>query len=365
MGPFPSLVDKFLYAMIILDHFSSLVAFVPLRAKSDAAKHLKEWLVQFANIAHTTGIVHERTIPYEHHQNGKVEKKNRTLAEASRSMMIRANLPPTFWTYALQHVAWVFNRVLHTNDNITPYEAVIKQKPSLSLLRVFGCMAFVHNMTQQNDLTAKATAVIHLGVAQDSQGCVFFDHAARRFVRGASVIFREDMFPQIDKASEIHLKTIELKNLFDNSLICEMTEQDKCLHLLNMSGMYCIGTPTNYHKAKSTPQAAEWMEACEEELRNLNSMEVWEEVEGVNVTQILGTQWVFALKSDSDGRLIRHKACLVVRGHRQIQGVNFEETFAPTPTFAILQSILTIASKNLWKINTFDVTSAYLHSKIA
>ncbi|MBW0520929.1 hypothetical protein O181_060644 [Austropuccinia psidii MF-1] len=272
MGPFNLFLDKFSYAMIILNHFSSLLAFLPLKAKSDAAKHLKEWLVQFVNIAHTTvkrvrtdnggeftlsfllsffketGIIHERMIPYEHHQNGKVEQKNRTLAKAERLMMIRANLPPTFWTYTLRQAAWVFNRALHAKDNITPYEAVIKQKPSLSLLCVFGFKAFIHNMTQQKDLTAKATEVIHLGVVQDSQGWVFFDQAARRLVRGALVIFREDMFPQINKAGGIKLKTIKLKNLFDNSLICKMKEQDEYFHLLNMSRMYCNGATTNYHR---------------------------------------------------------------------------------------------------------------------
>ncbi|MBW0540661.1 hypothetical protein O181_080376 [Austropuccinia psidii MF-1] len=223
-------------------------------------------------------------------ENGKGEQTNRTLAEAERSMMIRANLPSTFWMYAMRHAAWVFNRVLHAKDNITPYEAVIKQKPSLSLLRVFGCKAFIHNMTQWKDLTAKATEVIHLGVAQDSQGWVFFDQVARRLVRGASVIFREDTFPQINEAGGIQLNTIKLKNLFDDSLIREMKEQDGCLHLVNVPSMYCNGAPTNYHEARSTAQAAEWMEACEEELGNLKIMGVWEEVEGDNTTQILGTR---------------------------------------------------------------------------
>ncbi|MBW0563847.1 hypothetical protein O181_103562 [Austropuccinia psidii MF-1] len=354
MGPFPLSLDKFSYAMIILDHFSSLVAFIPLKVKSDAAKHLKDWLVQVANIAHTT-VKRIRT------NNGG---EFTTLAEAARSMMIRANLPPTFWTYALRHAAWVFNRALHASGDTTPYEAVIKRKPSLSLLRVFGCKAFIHNMTQKKDLTAKATEVIHPGVAQDMQGWVFFDQVTEKLIRSASVNFREDTFTQINKNGAIQLKTIKLKNLFDNRLICEMKEQDECLHLLNMSSMYCNGTLLNYHEAKSMPQAAEWMKACEEELRNLKNMGVWEEVEGDKTTQTLGTRWVFTLKSDSDGRPIRHKACLVVQGHQQIRGVNFEETFAPTPTFATLRSILTIARKNSWKINTFDVTSAYLHSKV-
>ncbi|MBW0516102.1 hypothetical protein O181_055817, partial [Austropuccinia psidii MF-1] len=201
MGPFPLSVDMFLYAMIIQNHVSSLVAPILLKAKSDAAKHLQDWLVQFANIAQTTvkrvhtdnggefsssflstffkekGIIHRKTIPYDHHQNGKVERTNCTLSRAARSMMIRANLPSIFWMYALRHAVWVFNWVLHNTNVTTPSRTVIKIKPSLTLLRVFGCKAFIHNMTQQKDLKAKAKEVVHMGVAQDSQGWVFYDPA--------------------------------------------------------------------------------------------------------------------------------------------------------------------------------------------
>ncbi|MBW0553958.1 hypothetical protein O181_093673 [Austropuccinia psidii MF-1] len=388
MGPFPLSVDKLLYAMIIQDHASSLVAFIPLRAKSEATKHLRDWLMQFSNIAQAAikrvrtdnggefnssflssffkekGIIHKNTITYEHHQNGKVKRTNRTLAEAARSMMIRANLPSIFWMYALQHAAWVFNWVLHNNNVTTPYETVIKRRPSLALLQVFGCKSFIHNMTQKKDLTAKAKEVIHLGIAQDSQGWVFFYPATGGLVRSAAVTFKEDMFPQFGKKGQIKLNLIELKDLFDDQLIREMKEQDECLHLLNVSSMYCNAAPTTYHEAKRTPQASEWMAACEEEMMNLKRMDVWEEVKRDSNIQTLGTRWVFELNLDSDGRPIRHKARLVVQGHRQIRGVNFEETFAPTPLFATLRSILTIASNKSWKVNTFDVTSAYLHSKI-
>ncbi|MBW0526800.1 hypothetical protein O181_066515 [Austropuccinia psidii MF-1] len=206
--------------------------------------------------------------------------------------------------------------------------------------------------------------VIHLGVAQDSQGWVFFDPATGGLVRSAAVTFKEDMFSQFGKKGQINLNLFKLKDLFENQLIREMKEQDECLHLLNVSSMYCNGAPTTYHEAKRMPQASEWMAACKEEMMNLKHMEVWEEVKRDSNIQILRTRWVFALKLDSDGRPIRHKDRLVVQGHRQIRGVNFEETFAPTPLFATLRSILTIASNKSWKVNTFDVTSAYLHSKI-
>ncbi|MBW0506607.1 hypothetical protein O181_046322 [Austropuccinia psidii MF-1] len=100
MGPFPQSIDKFNYGMVIQDSFSSLVVFMPLNLKSNAAKHVIGWIKQFrniigksvkrirtdnggefnstimANVFSEMGIIHERTMPYEHHQNGKVERTN-------------------------------------------------------------------------------------------------------------------------------------------------------------------------------------------------------------------------------------------------------------------------------------------------
>ncbi|MBW0529187.1 hypothetical protein O181_068902 [Austropuccinia psidii MF-1] len=133
MGPFPQPLDKFLYTLIIQDYLSSLVAFIPLRAKSGAAEHIMQWIIQFERLTskkikrlqldnggefnsrvmeeflRKEGIVHEKMIPYKHHKNGKIERTNRTLAEAARLMLIQAKLPTNFWTYAFQQAAWVFN----------------------------------------------------------------------------------------------------------------------------------------------------------------------------------------------------------------------------------------------------------------
>ncbi|MBW0557118.1 hypothetical protein O181_096833 [Austropuccinia psidii MF-1] len=119
-------------------------------------------------------------------------------------------------------------------------------------------------------------------------------------------------------------------------MIREIQEKDECLHLLNVSSMYCNGAPTNYHEAKKTPQASAWMTACKEELMNLKDMDIWEQFKHESNTKTLGTRWVFALRMDPNGKPIRQKAWLVVQGHRQIRGVNFEETFAPPPSFATL-----------------------------
>ncbi|MBW0548621.1 hypothetical protein O181_088336 [Austropuccinia psidii MF-1] len=50
MGPFPQSIDNFNYALIIQNHFSLLVAFIPIKAKSDTAKHIMQWILQFERL---------------------------------------------------------------------------------------------------------------------------------------------------------------------------------------------------------------------------------------------------------------------------------------------------------------------------
>ncbi|MBW0539442.1 hypothetical protein O181_079157 [Austropuccinia psidii MF-1] len=93
MGPFPQSLNKFSYALIIKDHFSLLVAFIPLKEKSGAAEHIMKFeqltlrkvkCLQSGNggefnsklmedFFRREGIFHEKTFPYKHHQNGKIE----------------------------------------------------------------------------------------------------------------------------------------------------------------------------------------------------------------------------------------------------------------------------------------------------
>ncbi|MBW0495205.1 hypothetical protein O181_034920 [Austropuccinia psidii MF-1] len=73
---------------------------------------------------------------------------------------------------------------------------------------------------------------------------------------------------------------------------------------------------------------------------------------------ILGTRWIFTKKPE------RFKARLVARGFRQIHGINYDETFAPTPTFSSLRLLFSTACLKNWNIRTFDVKVAFLHSLI-
>ncbi|MBW0537860.1 hypothetical protein O181_077575 [Austropuccinia psidii MF-1] len=145
-------------------------------------------------------------------------------------------------------------------------------------------------------------------------------------------------------------------------MIKEVEFQDESFEVMRVSATLDGDLPRTYREAMCDSDSEKWCEAIQKELRSMSDMQVWEEHEVLPEQHILGTRWVFTIKHDSEGKAIHHKARIVVQGHRQIKGIEFEETFAPTPTFASLRCLFAIASKLHWEVQTFDVTTAYLHS---
>ena len=78
---------------------------------------------------------------------------------------------------------------------------------------------------------------------------------------------------------------------------------------------------------------------------------------GVNVIM---AKWVFVSKTDSDGYITKAKARLVARGLRQTSGMDYFNTFAPTPTMSSTKVVLVIAVQSDWALYHFDVKQAYV-----
>ena len=128
----------------------------------------------------TMGIERHLTAAYTPQQNGVAERINRTLMEAARSMLHAANLPSSFWTYAVHAAVYLRNRSpTRALNNVTPYEAWRGEKPSLSHLRVFGCRAFMYLHKRQrsstNKLVARAMPGIFVGYATEAKAWLVWD----------------------------------------------------------------------------------------------------------------------------------------------------------------------------------------------
>ncbi|GJU95437.1 retrovirus-related pol polyprotein from transposon TNT 1-94, partial [Tanacetum coccineum] len=78
------------------------------------------------------GIFHQKTVPRTPQQNGVVERRNRTLVEAARTMLIFSKAPMFLWAEAVATACYTQNRsLIHTRHDKTPYELVHNKKPDL------------------------------------------------------------------------------------------------------------------------------------------------------------------------------------------------------------------------------------------
>ena len=80
---------------------------------------------------------------------------------------------------------------------------------------------------------------------------------------------------------------------------------------------------------KAALQDEHWISAMQEELVQFERNDVWDLVPRPKGHNVIGTKWIFKNKTDEHGNVIRNKARLVAHGYTQVEGVDFEETFAP------------------------------------
>jgi transposase InsO family protein len=91
------------------------------------------------------GIQRKYSCSYFPQQNGVVERKNRHIAEITFTMSNEKNLPNYFWAKAIAIIVYIMNQTPITAvHGITPKEKFIGNKPNVSHLRMFGCIAYMH-----------------------------------------------------------------------------------------------------------------------------------------------------------------------------------------------------------------------------
>ena len=79
---------------------------------------------------------------------------------------------------------------------------------------------------------------------------------------------------------------------------------------------------------------------------------------------IVGTKWVFKKKLNENGKVIRNKARLVCKGYTQVEGIDFEETFAPVARLEAIIMFLAFSCYKNFKVYQIDVKSEFLNGKL-
>ena len=122
--------------------------------------------------------------------------------------------------------------------------------------------------------------------------------------------------------------------------------------------------PRTLAEARSLPEWGEWERAIQEELAMLRAAGTWVLEEPPAGANIVGSKWVFKIKKDSAGNVIRRKARLVAQGFSQVPGVDYFDTFAPVAKLASIRTVLAIAAQSDMEMEQIDIKGAYLNGEL-
>ena len=101
-----------------------------------------------------------------------------------------------------------------------------------------------------------------------------------------------------------------------------------------------------------------------DELQSIDENKTWTLATLPAGKQAIGLKWVFKLKKNSAGEVIKHKARLVVKGYAQRPGVDYDEVFAPVARLESVRLLLAIAAQAGWEVHHLDVKSAFLNGEL-
>jgi hypothetical protein len=153
----------------------------------------------------------------------------------------------------------------------------------------------------------------------------------------------------------------------DDYIDVELTDESHAIEVAMASNPTVDVTddnPKSLAEAMSRSDWPEWKKAMDDELSLMAKYDVWDEVDQPEDINIVGCRWVFRIKRDSSGKILKYCARLVAQGFTQLYGVDFHETFAPVARLSSIRTLIALAASEDWELHQMDVKSAYLNSPI-
>lgn len=142
-----------------------------------------------------------------------------------------------------------------------------------------------------------------------------------------------------------------------SSLICQNSDMSTIINVLNCD-------PQNHQEALNSEKATEWKRAMDQEYQSLIKNNTWTLVDLPEGKSVIPSRWVYKTKIDGNGSISCYKARLVIKGFKQIKGIDYNEVFAPVVRYTSIRYLIGLAAKYGLKIHQMDAVTAFLQGDI-
>ncbi|GJW81053.1 retrovirus-related pol polyprotein from transposon TNT 1-94 [Tanacetum coccineum] len=161
-----------------------------LRSKDETPEFLNKTLHAYFK---EEGIEHQTSTPRTPEQNGVVERWNRTLVEADRTMLSTSKLPLSFWAEIVATVCYTQNRsIIILTHGKTAYHIINDRKPSIKHLHIFGCICYITRDGENLDkMKEKGDPCVMVGYSTQSKGYHVYNKRTRLIVESIHIKFDE------------------------------------------------------------------------------------------------------------------------------------------------------------------------------
>jgi transposase InsO family protein len=371
---------------------------------------------RLVNYLKEEGIKEEFTVGYCPEQNGIAERKNRTLVEAARTMLIEAKLPRNHWAEAVNMANYIQNRTVDEEKGKSPFEIIYNRKPNYEKLIAFGTEGYVMiPKEKRKKLDIKSEKMMLVGYDEKSKGYRMTNgkkivisrevtflkgetqkrNRSHKDVEEREVIISddqeslqdeyEDQEEHEEEEEENEEEEEENNNQEDDSENFESAESEEEPRpaprrsnrssrgrlpgrfqdfIMDNDAFTVIQDPTTYQEAMKSKDAEEWKQAIQEELQSIEHCGTWELVELPKGRNTVSSKWVFKTKTNEDGNIERRKARLVARGFTQKYGIDYFDVFAPVARGVTVRMLLSAAGRKKFIVKQFDVKTAFLNGTL-
>ena len=159
-----------------------------------------------------------------------------------------------------------------------------------------------------------------------------------------------DLSQSEESENEETLKFRSIQSIYDETnLICFE------------SSLFSAEEPSSYSLAAKQEV---WRNAIKDEISAILRNNTWTVVKPNKEISPIGVKWVFQAKKDNMGKVVRHKARLVVKGYAQKQGIDYDEVFSPIARMESIKILIAIAAQENWELHHLDVKTAFLNREI-